>query len=748
MSRRKALLIAAEEYGEGFARLPAVREDLRLLSTALEACGYEIETCPDDVTRDAIELDDTIRDFAADGGPDDVRLIYFTGHGVLVDDDCIVPAATARDAAVASGNHRVSTDLSKTVAASDTGLVLFVVDACRSAEDVVVAKGASGWGDAACVARPDETRFLRLFGCASNEICQVVPGDQPSSLFTRALAESLMSGAASLREVIDDVGKRCAALLAKNIALQSQRPHLSYGELSADKDAVLARRIFDRSGDAALKSIWAAFEPDKLHCALITSESGEQSGDAPGLYRLVRNALSAKNGKKVWDAFAATCHGRKLLSGKMRDLSREFGKSSVAFGAFSVAEAFLSAETLDKAARAVVEADLAIFDVTGFDPGVMVLIGIRSACRRGVTICTHGAAWREGRPLEVPFNLQDLSIGSHTAGEAKAGPNPVLDRLLRRIEAGFQQLERHPRYLDLPAYDALRELGSEYDASSIIPLRERVLVLCSYDDDLFANWELVASELQNQLWEKAELSPSIERIIDYGSPQLIWQSLYEVIRRAAACVVDWSDFSASVFLELGVRLAASEWGAVHLVDVRYLPGGPKQRPLKHVDAMFRLFSPVSYRTADPADAFAMLAELLLARQPDIDAGAVYNRVHRTLLPVIGVVHEAHLPLFVELQRRADALHHPQQERKAAPQILFHGNRPMKEDSESAALELRIAAWLYLEHRVGMEKMKSDAARIDLFRTLGRAASAALYDRGDDESIMLASYIDERLARLE
>jgi hypothetical protein len=61
--------------------------------------------------------------------------------------------------------------------------------------------------------------------------------------------------------------------------------------------------------------------------------------------------------------------------------------------------------------------------------------------------------------------------------------------------------------------------------------------------------------------------------------------------------------------------------------------------------------------------------------------------------------------------------------------------------------MRIAAWLYLEHRVKGPKIEEDPAMQTLYRDLGRAASAGPYDLGDDESIKMADYIDQRLQQL-
>ncbi|MGD9252033.1 MAG: caspase family protein, partial [Desulfobacterales bacterium] len=232
MSDRKALLVGVENYGKGFTALPAVKKDIQLMANALSVSGYTVERCHENILTDAGKLDRTIRQFCETGGPEDIHIIYFTGHGLLVDnDDCIVPAGTSRKDAVVSSTQRVSTDLSKTVAKSGTGLVLFIIDACRDFEDFSVSKGNTVWGDPDRIARPAEQRFIRFFGCAENQICQVVSStddNQPYSLFTKSLAESILEdNSATLDDLLQQVEKRCAEILSNNIDLRPQTPCLS-----------------------------------------------------------------------------------------------------------------------------------------------------------------------------------------------------------------------------------------------------------------------------------------------------------------------------------------------------------------------------------------------------------------------------------------------------------------------------------------------------------------------------------------
>jgi hypothetical protein len=748
MGNRKALLIGVEDYGEGFAPLPAVREDIKHIGTALKAVGYETEQCLPEVLANASKLDADMRTFCLSGGPDDVRLIYFTGHGIMADNvDWVVPAGVKRKDAAASPNQRVSTDLSKTVADSNTGLVLFVIDACRDPADVPVTKGGAEWGDPARIARPGEHRFIRFFGCAANQVCQVVPsahGEPASSLFTQSLAECISRGdAVSLEELLPKVEQQCANLLAENLTLQAQAPRLSYGELSGEKRSVLKAAVFDPIRPPAMASVWPEFDRDKLHCLVVLSEYEKERSPEWGLTELVTDAVAGETGNRIWNAFRTAASNLRLVSGRQRAPPATFEPSNVRIGVFSILDAFASGQALDTAVKAIVEADLVVFDVSGFEPGVMLLVGVRSACRRWVTVCSHGAGWREGQPLELPFNLQDLNVNSHTQREARVGSDPVVERFVSRVETGFVQSARHPHYLDLPAYDPLRQLGPHYAASSTIDPSERILVLCAYGERFFSNWQFVSSRLKQVLWQRKKYKPEIERIIDYGTPQLIRQKIYEQIRRTAACVVDWSEFTGSVFLELGVRLAVSEWGAIQVIDDRYLPGGERASKWAQVDRMRRLLSPIPYKyRAQSSEAFEQVVELL-QRNPSLDGEAAYNRIHRSLLAAIGTVQAAQPSVVEDLKRSADSLHHPQQGRVGAPQILFHGSRLAKLDSERAALERRMAAWLYLD-RVRFAKLQEDDELLKSYRELGRSTIDALYDLGNDESLDLASYIEKRL----
>ena len=259
----------------------------------------------------------------------------------------------------------------------------------------------------------------------------------------------------------------------------------------------------------------------------------------------------------------------------------------------------------------------------------------------------------------------------------------------------------------------------------------------SYGKDYRRNWGYLQNRLEGDL-EGRMPAAQVLRLVDDGNPQLVSQSLYEQIRRTAGCVVDWTEYSPSTFYELGVRLAVSEWGAIQVVDQRYLPGGKKagkwESMSRQIERLRVLFRPLRYELDRDADSFKIAAERLFERNPGLDRRKDpppdYDRVHRVVSNTLKDVEEVHVSVFDMLRKAADALHHPDQGQMGAPQILFRNERLIKRASERTAMEERIAAWLYLHHRMAAgERDPGDPLR-EMHDKLGEEAAGALDDAGD------------------
>ena len=200
------------------------------------------------------------------------------------------------------------------------------------------------------------------------------------------------------------------------------------------------------------------------------------------------------------------------------------------------------------------------------------------------------------------------------------------------------------------------------------------------------------SELKIALWEAHQYGPAVERIIDHGTPQVVSQALYQQLRRGAACVMDWSNFSASAFMELGIRLAVSSSGAVQLVEKRFVQ--PAAVKLVQVERLLQIFKPEVYAYPGGSEPFFRAAAVIAGG--DEKPADESNPLHRVVTEALNVVQGSIRQVHDELRDSADALHHRKQGSEGVAQILFHRGFNLKRDSERAALERRVAAWLYLD----------------------------------------------------
>ncbi|MER7407060.1 caspase family protein [Streptomyces sp. NPDC000070] len=163
----------------------AVEADLRLMSTALQASGYEVESLHD---AGLSLIRSTIYETARDTPAGATLLLYFTGHGLRVNGtDYLVPA----DAVPPSdGNWRepyldslLPANIGPLLKDCPAGTVLWLIDACRTdtASDGELFGTSVDCG-------PPQGGFAVLTGCSAGERCGYTAD---GSFFTRGLADAL-----------------------------------------------------------------------------------------------------------------------------------------------------------------------------------------------------------------------------------------------------------------------------------------------------------------------------------------------------------------------------------------------------------------------------------------------------------------------------------------------------------------------------------------------------------------------------
>lgn len=155
----------------------------------------------------------------------------------------------------------------------------------------------------------------------------------------------------------------------------------------------------------------------------------------------------------------------------------------------SIVGTLSSKEAYDNTIYALCRANIVVFDVTNYEPAVMMLMGIRSVVRRGLTISSAGGDYVIGDPLDFPFNIKEVNIISHSARQVTI--QEPIDILGQRIVEGFRQLRTLPNYLDLPAFEAIRNLSQDAQRWRPRGYKEQVLVLCPFSKDYQRrNWSL------------------------------------------------------------------------------------------------------------------------------------------------------------------------------------------------------------------------------------------------------------------
>jgi hypothetical protein len=408
-----------------------------------------------------------------------------------------------------------------------------------------------------------------------------------------------------------------------------------------------------------------------------------------------------------------------------------------------VLEAIKSAENWAITVDALARADFLIADVTSFEPAVMLLLGIRSVVRRGVTISVTKDEL-SAFSSSVPFNVQEtrvLSCKDHRA---------FYDDLRRAMTEGAANLARDSNYLDLPAYHAVRaprpETWAENDVKSL-------LVLCPFGQDYS---DLYETELDPIIrGHTGNMTPL--RMLDLRSPRLVGQALYEQIRWSSRCLVDWTSWRPNVFFELGVRLACSEYDPLCIIErscAHYSePSDPdgSLSDTKHQHELLRnLLRPVEYDRASPREDLVDVLESWPGPLQLEDTGAPSMRV----LPPAATFAVAQAsfqwqrdtmltPPHLEQRKAAEQILGKDQERRPERLILFADNQQFDAELRAVVREKWIVAWLYLKYLYTADEASPDDARNELI-TVGRLAQHALSSSTDPRHIRLRREIRQFL----
>jgi hypothetical protein len=365
--------------------------------------------------------------------------------------------------------------------------------------------------------------------------------------------------------------------------------------------------------------------------------------------------------------------------------------------------------------RLLCGATIAIFEITGNNPAIAFLLGIRCVVRRGVTIL----ATKEESPTAVwsalPFNIREMSFAFLRAAKR----NQAQDELWKLIVNGIQGMKSRSDYADAPAYRLIRQVEPDRARDPlVIEIKDHTLLMCPYDfDDSHRDkqdrWDWLITESSTSIQNKLRKDnvnldsgeAGVRRVIDLPSPELTSQVLYKGLRRNQLCIFDWSDWRANVFYELGVRCAVTSQGTICLIQKDHVAGNLSEAQ-RWLLAQFR---PLEYTPLRDQESLrkglAIAVEEALKKEKWSDGlryqgpwskGFIFDVVTQSVL----LEHEA--PTLNPEQRMFNhfrsVLNEGGTSDKRPPRILFSENQALKELSERAALHDLIAAYLYVEEK--------------------------------------------------
>src|SRR5262245_18315136 len=410
-----------------------------------------------------------------------------------------------------------------------------------------------------------------------------------------------------------------------------------------------------------------------------------------------------------------------------------------------VTQALSSLPQWQETIRSLCQAKVAFLDISNYPPGTMMLLGIRSVVRRGITITlrTHDGSlpWniREIKPVELHH--------SQTVQEAS-------DCIASILADAWHRFSTDPAYADLPVYDAIRSLPTG-DHSRIAPTQQ-ALVLCSFGDrHKNQNWLFIDRAIQLALARLASRStesirePAREiRPLDMHSTTLVGHALYDASRRPVFCIIEWTDWRPSVFFEFRAHLAAYAIQPSCLIEFEEAAATPVRG---QAELLFKLFTPISYQTHQINDVSRVsnMMEQHVEAILETTAGRTEqasNDTYRIVVDEFESVHDQDPipPPHVELHRSARALQAPPQ--YMGTPVLYSESFRVHRLAKEAALERLLAAWFYLTGRYTDDELRStDSLRREL-ESIGAEILETLRDTGAQPLQRLLAEILDKIER--
>jgi hypothetical protein len=373
--------------------------------------------------------------------------------------------------------------------------------------------------------------------------------------------------------------------------------------------------------------------------------------------------------------------------------------------------------------RQLCGADVAVFDLTSYEPGIMLLLGIRSTVRRGVTIGSIGVPLTASVLADAPFNIKELNLLSHAQPQISG---ELLESIFgRRIIYGLKALETTPRYRDSVCYDGVRYL---LPADRILQTASSgALVLCSYHPSYDKHWEYVSAAIRSHLQQEFPTSSqNVFRSIDQQlkSGRLASETIYSEIRRAEFCIIDWSGWPANVFFEFGVRLAVSRFGAECIIDASFpaLPGSSFSKT--QTALLINLFRPQQYERG--VIGYPPFDKVLKQHLAAVSKSALPTPTYEVASASADIKSDAaSVPVYRELLELSNVL--GSNDSVGISGLIYPANKKLLKQSEAAVADRLLAAWAFMD-TFTLDALMTDPEANEIYLSLCRLVAPIIKDK--------------------
>lgn len=485
------------------------------------------------------------------------------------------------------------------------------------------------------------------------------------------------------------------------------------------------------------------FVPGSFHSRLEGIPSYELLKDAGFVAAINKNPYDIPT-EQDWTLLLVAEHLDKNITDTTRSAIKDlYGKEHPLIIAH-ITDVLRTPANLLNFTRLVCKATLMIIDGTDFQPGIMMLMGIRSVVRRSLTVVVTLSAFEKSGLSLQPFNIQEIKLVSfHAAPYSTSYNMAAKDRLKKAIEKGKEQAGANPGYLDLPAYYAVRNPV----INEIAEIANKVLYLCSFKAGYHEQFLFVRNHLANRVSN----TDDIIRMIDVYSPQLVGQSLYEHIRWTKNCIIDWSEWPANVFYELGVRLSSSPISPANIINTA---DRKNDGPLTQKDMLLRLFDPFDYDMGNDqfvSDNMESYFDYTEGNESPEANKINFGRLGHENIFQIAETHfdwtQENITNFPHVNIRNQVEREFGKDRQGAGKynVLFSSNESFKKEIQNQIREYWLCAWFYLYNRYPEAEFEANESRRMELLSIGASVLEAL---DKDEFIELKKKIYDITKRLD